>query len=466
MTVAEQLARETKELQFRELPPEVVHQVKRSLLDTLGVALCGYPSEPSQIIQSMIKEMNEPPESTVFGSGLKTSCLYATLANGAMLRYPDYSDRGFLTKEALVFLGHHSNLIPPILAVGERQRSPGQEIITAIVLAYELSNRIYDSAGGSHNLRQRGWTTETMGHACIMGLLAGRLFGLDEKQMANALAIAACFSLQPGVMLSPSAARNMRTPFGAYGGILSGLLAGKGFTGALEVFEGRQGLAQVVTRGEMDLEKLKQPRKDWTILSTWVKKFAADGDMQGLLEATVTLVERHDIVPQDVAEVRIKTNSYNYRLADPVKRRHPNNKYAADHSLYYTTAVAIVDRAVGPEQFSEQKLWDPRVRELLDKIFVEPDPSLEEFSSPGIAEITTKRGEKYSCEIRHPKGHPMNPVTDTDLEEKFRSMAGKFMDESQMSHIIDSIYNLEKLEDIGGLVKLLVIPELTTSHYP
>jgi 2-methylcitrate dehydratase len=146
-------------------------------------------------------------------------------------------------------------------------------------------------------------------------------------------------------------------------------------------------------------------------------------------------------------------------LADPVKRRHPNNKYTADHSLYYTTAVAIVDRAVGPEQFSEQKLWDPRVRELLDKISVEADPSLEEFSSPGIAEITTKKGEKYSCAIRHPKGHPMNPVTDADLEEKFRSMAAKFMDESQMNHVIDCIYNLENLEDIGGLVELLVIPD-------
>jgi 2-methylcitrate dehydratase len=96
---------------------------------------------------------------------------------------------------------------------------------------------------------------------------------------------------------------------------------------------------------------------------------------------------------------------------------------------------------------------------LLDKIFVEADPSLEEFSSPGIAEITTKRGEKYSCENRHPKGHPMNPMTDADLEEKFRSMAGKFMDESQMSRIIDSIYNSENLEDIGGLVELLVIPD-------
>ena len=464
MTIAEQLAREAKELQFRELPPEVVHQVKRSLLDTLGVALCGYPSEPSRIIQSMIKEANEPPESTVYVSGLKTSCQYASLANGAMLRYPDYSDRAFLTKEARVFLGHHSNLIPPILAVGERQRSSGQEIITVIVLAYELCNKIYDAAGGSHRLRERGWTTESMGHACITGLLAARLFGLDEKQMANALAIAGCFSLQPGIMLSPGGARNMRTPFGAYGGILSALLASKGFTGGLEVFEGRQGLAQAVAGGEMDLEKLKQPRKDWTILSTWVKTFACDGDMQGLLEATVTLVKRHDTAPEDVAEVKIKTNSYNYRLADPVKRRHPNNKYTADHSLYYTTAVAVVDRAVGPEQFSEQKLWDPRVRELLDKVVVEPDPSLEEFSSPGIAEITTKKGEKYRCEIHHPKGHPMNPVTDADLEEKFRSMASEFMDENQMSRVIDAIYNLEKLEDISGLIKLLVIPEQTASR--
>jgi 2-methylcitrate dehydratase len=181
--------------------------------------------------------------------------------------------------------------------------------------------------------------------------------------------------------------------------------------------------------------------------------------MQGLLEATVALVKRHDIAPQDVAEVKIKTNSYNHRLADPERRRHPNNKYTADHSLYYTTAVAIVDRAVGPEQFSEQKLWDPRVRELLDKILVEPDPRLEEFSSPGIAEITTKNGEKYRCEVLHPKGHPMNPVTDADLEEKFRSMACKFMDEQRVRRIIDAIYNLDKVEDVGELVKLLVVPE-------
>src|SRR5262245_34589438 len=99
-TIAEHLAAEAKELTFRELPPEVVHQVKRSVLDAVGVGLCGYRSEPSQIVHSLVKEMNGSAESTVFGSGLKTSCLNATLANGVMVKCLDYMDKCFVTKEA------------------------------------------------------------------------------------------------------------------------------------------------------------------------------------------------------------------------------------------------------------------------------------------------------------------------------------------------------------------------------
>src|SRR5262245_39354135 len=107
MTIAEQLAAEAKELTFHALPPEVIHQAKRCVLDTVGIGFGGYLSEPSQIIQSLIKEMNGPAESTVFISGLKTSCLYASLANGAMARYLDYMDRCFLTREARIHMGHH-----------------------------------------------------------------------------------------------------------------------------------------------------------------------------------------------------------------------------------------------------------------------------------------------------------------------------------------------------------------------
>ena len=462
-TIAEALAYEAKALTFRDLPPDVVHEVKRQVLDTIGVGLGGYLSEPSQIIQSMIKEMSGPAESTVFGSGLRTSCLYATLANGVMVRYLDYMNRCFLTKEARNNMGHHGESIPSILAVGERQHSSGQEIITAIVLAFELLSKVADSMGGTHGvLEKRGWTKETR---CpwVIALIAGRLLGLNEQQMANALAVAASFTVELGILISPreeiNMTRNLRFPYGAYNGILAALLAQKGFKGPLNVVEGHHGFAEVVTGGEMSLDKLRQPRKDWTIRHTWIKSIASNGGALGLLEATLKLVREHDIRPEDVAEVRIKTTSHAHRrTANPATRRYPKTKYTADHSTYYTTAIAILDRAIGPEQFSEEKLRDPRVHELVDRIFVEPSAGLEDLISPGLVEITTTKGEKYKREVLRPKGHPMNPMTDADVENKFRSMAGKFMDEQQMRQIIDTVYNLEKLDDIGEFVKLLVIP--------
>jgi len=301
-----------------------------------------------------------------------------------------------------------------------------------------------------------------------MALVAGRLLGLDDGQTANALAVAGSFSQVLGILNwweeELTMARNLRFPYGAYHGILGALLARKGFKGPLNVFEGHHGINEVIAGEEMDLEKLRQPRKDWTILNTWIKNkdLAAGGSMHGQLEAALTLVKEHDIRAQDVAEVRAKTNPYTYSLlANPATRRYPKTKETADHSTYYCMAVAILDRAVGPEQFSEEKLQDPRVRELADKVFVEPDPSLEESISPGIVEITTKTGQKYCCEVLQPKGHPMNPMNDADVEEKFRSMAGKLMDEQQMREIIETVYNLEKLDDIGNLVRLLILPSQT-----
>ena len=460
MTIAEQLAGETKKLTFRDLPPEVVQQVKRSLLDTLGIALGGYLSRPNQIIQDLIQELDGPSESTVFGSGLRTSCLYATLANGAMVRHLDFMDAGFLTKEARVIMGHHGELIPAILAVGERQHSSGKEIISTIVLAYELSNRVFDSLGGrTHGvLAKRGWTTETLGPPCVTALLAGRLLGLNQEQLANAVGIAGCFHLEPGILHAPRMTKDLRIPYGAYGGIFAALLAQKHFTGPLDIFEGQHGLAEVVAGGQMDFEKLRQPRKEWTILNTWIKNLAADGNMQGLLEATITLVKEHDLRPEDIAAVRVKTLSHIYRReADSPERQYPDNRYTADHSCRYTTAIAILDKEVGPEQFSEDKLRDPRVRELIDKITVEPAPELDGFHSPGIVEIKTRKGEQHSHRVVHPKGHPMNPMTEADVAHKFRTLAGKLMEEKQMREIVDTAYALENLDDIGALVKLLII---------
>ena len=173
----------------------------------------------------------------------------------------------------------------------------------------------------------------------------------------------------------------------------------------------------------------------------------------------MNLVKEHDIKADDVAEIRVKTLSHIYRReANSPERQVPNNKYTADHSCRYVTAIAIMDRAVGPEQFSDEKLRHPQVRQLINKIVVEPDPELDGFHSPGIVEITTNKEKRYSCRVVHPKGHPMNPMTNADVEAKFTNLAGNFMPEYQMRRIIDTVHNLEKVDDIGELLNLLVIP--------
>lgn len=300
-----------------------------------------------------------------------------------------------------------------------------------------------------------------------MALVAGKLLGLNEEQMANALAVAGCFTIELGVLDAGkeelTMARNLRFPYGAYSGILGALLAGKGFKGPLNVFEGEHGFIEVVAKNKINLERLVERRKDWSILYTWIKSLSANGHLQGLLEATLTLVKKHNIRPEDIAEIKIRHGSVVHEhMTDSTTHKYPKTMETASHSVYYLTAIAVLDRAVGPDQYSDEKVKDPRVRELIDKVVLVLEPELDQRSpSGGAAEITIKGGEKYSLRVERPKGHPMNPMTDADVEEKFRSMAGKFMNEKQMSKVITTIYNLEKLKDIRELVKLLVAPGLT-----
>ncbi len=118
MSVARELAKYVATLTFQDLPPDVIHQTKRVVLDTLGCAIGGYDSEASRAIQELIKELDHPEEATVFGSGLRTSCLNAAFANGAMVRYLDYNDTAFILQGETYRTGYHpSEVIPPILAL-------------------------------------------------------------------------------------------------------------------------------------------------------------------------------------------------------------------------------------------------------------------------------------------------------------------------------------------------------------
>jgi 2-methylcitrate dehydratase len=459
MSVVRELADYVASLTFRDLPPDVIHQTKRVVLDTLGCAIGGYGSDASRAIHALIKELGNPKEATVFGSGFKTSCLNAALANGAMVRYLDYNDTAFILQGETYRTGYHpSEVIPPILALGEREHLSGKDVITAIVVGYDLSLSFLEGVVGP-GMEKKGWNGDTRG-AYIVPLIAGKMLGLDEVQMENAVGISASCHAVLGILDTPAEeytmTKNIRFPMMAYSAILAAMLAQKGFTGPTTIIEGRDGFVETIMKGEYDVSKLANIRGKFAIRETCIKSIIADFSSHGHLTATLNLVKENDIKPEDVAEVRITTSKRcAEHTGDPVKK-YPKNKETADHSSYYLTAIAIMDRQIGPDQFIPEKFQNPKVRELIDKVILKGDPDLDKARPAGISEIVTKEGRKYRCRVDYPRGHARNPMTDEEIVEKFKSMASRYMRDKQIDQIVDVVFALDKLEDVGILNRRMV----------
>jgi len=458
MSIARELAKHAKSLTFEDLPSDVIHQTKRLMLDTLGCAIGGYASDASRIIQDVIRDSGHLEESTVFGSGLRTSCLNATLANGAMVRYLDYNDTAFILQGETYRTGYHpSEVIPPILALSERLRLSGKGVITAINLGYDLSLAFLEGVRGV-GMEKKGWNGDTRG-AYIIPLVAGHILGLTEEQMESAVGIAGSCHAVFGILDTPAEeytmTKNIRFPMMSHAGIMAALLAQKGFTGPAGMIEGHDGFIEVAMGGEYDIDKLLAFKEKFAIRESCVKSIIADFSSHGHLTATLNLAKEHDIKPENVAEIRITTSKRcAEHTGDPVKK-YPKNKETADHSSYYLTAIAVIDREIGPSQFTPEKYNDPKVLELIDKVVLKGDPSLDKARPAGISEIITKDGQKYRLRVDYPRGHVRNPMTDEEIIHKFRSMTSKYMSNEQMNQITDTVFGLDNLDDIRILMGLM-----------
>jgi len=459
MSVARELAEFAIGLTFDEIPEKVVHQTKRIMLDTLGCALGGYTSEASTILQEVVREMQGPAEATVFGSGIKTSAMNATLANGAMVRFLDYNDTAFVIQGETYRTGYHpSEIMTPVLALCEKEKLSGKDAIAAINAGYDLSLAFLEGVRGK-GMEKNGWNGDMRG-AYMMPMVIGKLLGLTPEQIENAAGIAG--STHAVLAILDTAAevytmtKNLRFPTMSYSAILAAYLARRGFTGPPRIIEGHDGFIQSVLKGEYDLDTFKTLKGKWAIMETCIKSIIADFSSHGHLTATLTLAREHNIRPEDVEKIKIITSA---RCADhtgDIAKKYPQNKESADHSSYYLSAIAIVDKEIGPDQFTKEKYNLPIVKELIDRVELNGDPSLDRERPAGISEITLKNGTKYSTKVQYPIGHARNPMTDEQVIAKFKNMAEKHMSNSHMEELIDAVFSLDKMDNAGKINQLMV----------
>ncbi|MFC1987012.1 MmgE/PrpD family protein [Chloroflexota bacterium] len=455
-SISYQFARYGLRLNYEMLPQDIVHQAKRCLLDALGCAIGAYEAPGRPMCENVAKMLGGPEEATVIGSGLRTSAPNASFVNGFMVRFLDFNDRGGG--------GHNNESIPAILAIGEREKTGGSDFLTSVVISYELGARVRESFIGT--IFGHGFDFDLRAGLSMPPVL-GRLMGLNEDQIANAIGICASTHIPLNILDGDkeefTMSKNTRFAWVARGAIIACMLAKQGFTGPVRVVEGDCGWRASILKGDMDLERMVN-FSGWRIMKTSFKYLAASGVNHAHIHATIDIVKEHDLKPEDIAAVKIKLSKHGAEHTTTFTKKYPRNAESADHSAFFLTAIAIKDRAITPDSVKPENFTDPVVLDLIEKTTVEADPNFilrtngSHVAWQGAAEIITKDGRKFQKQVDVPHGFGNDNLTDKELEQKFNDMAIKHMPEKQIKQIFDTVWNAEKLDDMGKLMKLMVFP--------
>ena len=458
-TIVGQLSAYAAALRYEHLPREVVHQAKRLIIDTIGCALGGCKSEPAKIAREIAGTVTSTQPATLMVSGQRTSPDLAAFANGVMIRFLDFNDGYTSTGES----GHPSDSIAAVLAVAELMGRSGKDVIAATVLAYEVFCRICDQA----DLKPLGFDHVTVGGMASTAA-AARLFGLPEKKIAEAFNL----GIAPNIALYQTRIGNVSMWKGcAYANasrnaVFAAMLAARGMTGPSPVFEGVGGYFKAVTRAPFSLAVLGGHEHPFKIMECSIKRFPLGQYSQTVVQAALQVRDKLRS-PDEIAEVHIQTVTAAVRLmaGDPEKWE-PATRETADHSMPYTVAVALIHGTVEEHHFEDGYLRDPNIRALAKRIKVEVSEEANRRMPEAMLcnlRLVTTSGATYTAVVEYHKGHYKNPMSDSEVEAKFRPLAAKALTPAQTDRLLERLWTIEDVTDIGDVVRLTVSKMRTPS---
>ncbi|HEY6936421.1 MAG TPA: MmgE/PrpD family protein [Terriglobales bacterium] len=451
-TVTAEMARWAAELKFTQLSKDAVYQAKRFLLDSLGCALGGYQQHDVKIALQVLGETAGTGPATVIGTGTKVDVVSASLANALMIRCMDYNDIYWKQDPS-----HPSDIFPAALACCERAKSDGRELIVGLVLGHEFECRLCEAA--VPGIRERGWHHATL-TAFVSPIVAGRALHLGWEQIQHAIGISASRHATLGAVTAGKLTmmKNTVDPLATQSGVLAALLAEKSYTGPEHVVDGKEGLAHCFGP-EWKLGVLTEGLGDsWRITQCGMKAFPTEALTHTPISAVLDLVREHDLKPEDVEKIRIRSLARAADILSDPSKYDPRSKETADHSLPYVVAAALVDRQVTPLQFAPEKIMDSAIRAQLRKVEVVADPEIEKVFPAlqrVIVTIRTTGGNEFSKQLDFPKGDPRNPLSDREIEEKFTALAEGVLSKQAQQKVKDAVWRLEKLRSLSELMRLL-----------
>lgn len=429
---------------WEQIPPAVRHEAKRSLLNYLAVAFAGSADPTLNILVDTLMSFSAGPQCSLVGRHEQTDLLNACAINAMSANVFDFDD----THERTVI--HPTGPVAaPLLAYAEQHALSGPALLHALLLGIEIECRVGNAVSPWHYAR--GWhITSTCG---VIGsaLAIGQVLGLSSEQLRHAMGSAvnqACGLVETlGTMAKSTSVGNA-----ARNGLLSALLAARGFTGPDQPLEGPRGFLQVM--GEhADLTCLTEGLGEhWEIQGNSYKPYPCGVVLNPVIEACLALSAQLGN-PQhwapDVQRIELRGHPL---LRQRTDRPGVTSGRASQVCAQHAVAVSLLRGRAGLPEFSDAAVQDLQIRQLGERLhFVDDDRYAIDAAT---VSLQFGQRESLSLHIDHARGSVQHPLSDADLEAKFRTLSNSCLDPAQADRIIQTIWNLEQLEQASEVMQL------------
>jgi 2-methylcitrate dehydratase len=427
---------------------------KRLLLDSIGCALAAVRLQDILASYKYLQEMGGKKQASIIWYGDKTNLSNAAFINSLLIRAIDYNDIYWKQDPC-----HPSDIIPAALAPAEYRGASGKELITAIVVAYELEMRLCLAA--EPGIREKGWHHASLTQF-VSPLVAGRVLGLTEDQMVSAVGIAGSshFTLGGVVASHLTNMKNAADPMATQAGVNAAMLAAAGFSGPQEVFEGKEGLFEVFSSIKWNRNALVDGLgEEFLITQCGFKAFPTEALTHQPVTATLEAMLENKLTSGEVKEVLVETTKRGADILSDESKYHPTTKETADHSLPYCIAVAIAKGNVLPSDFEEKALQDKSVLELLPKIKVVASADVDALFpnvKRALVTITTTDGRTFKKQEDFARGQPERPLSDQELIEKFHANAKIALSKRRREALVQATLNIDRYNSVRRYMSLLV----------
>ena len=439
--VTQTLARFIVETKWQDIPEKARHEAKRALLNFFAVAIAGCRTEPVELALKSLAEFSGGKQATIIGRTERIDALGAAFLNAASANVFDYCDTHLPT-----VIHPTAPLAPALLSLAELRRVTGPELLLAFVLGFEIECRVGGAISPGHY--PKGWhITSTCGVFGAAGG-AGKLLGLDERQIVWALGTASTQSSGLCECLG-TPAKSVGVGNAARNGLWSALLAEKGFEGPPEPLAGVQGFYHAMGEAP-DLARVTEGLgESWEIMATSYKPYPCGFVIHPVLDCVLDW--RRDNPKADVTRVIVRGNPL---LSDRTDRPDISTGRESQVSVQHAVAAALVTGKAGLDQFTDACVRDPKVLALRNKVEVLRDSAFSTIAA--TVEITTADGTTHRLSQPAARGSDVNPMSDSDLEAKLRTTAAGWDPRYDVAPLVDAIWALDKSADVSRLASLAV----------